>query len=170
MGRKILNWDEKIPQLAHEALMNNPDYSIALKLEAIAACENSSIQTVANQFNVQRQTIKNWIDRFASHGPKGLRRKPHSRRSKLTGEQKETILNWLRNQKDPNGNTIRWTLKELQFYIHQCFGVYVGITSIWLWLNKEGLSFKSIRRRTATLGGTSQASHDGLGEGLKNPS
>lgn len=150
--------------------MDNPDCNIALKLEAIAACEHHSIQAVADQFNVQRQTVKNWIDRFATHGAAGLRRKPHNRKSKLTIEQRDTILNWLRTQKDPSGNAIRWTLKELQFYIHQCFGVYVGITSIWLWLNKEGLSFKSIRRRIPALGSVDAATPVVFRENMKNPS
>ncbi len=66
------------------------------RLQAILSAKKHGIVKVAEIYNMSRETLRNWINRFKEEGSEGFAVKPgRGRRSKLTTEQKLTLKDYI---------------------------------------------------------------------------
>jgi transposase len=132
-------------------------HEILKKLQAIVAAASFPLETVAQVMGVAAETIWRWAKAYQKHGLEALYPKPKKpKASKLTKTQKEEVLVWLDERKNPAGERMHWTLERLQYSIMKEFGVSLGISTIWVWLRRENRGLKVPRPRHAKADITAQ--------------
>ena len=123
--------DTELARKAKEALDEQRDHRLCLKLHAIVAAAEQPITIVAEVMGVYRQTVWVWTKNFKQHGVDGLRDRPKGhRRAKLGSEQLAQVAKWLDAGRDSRGRCVHWTLSTLQREIKRRFGVKVGLTPL----------------------------------------
>ena len=118
-------------------------HGVIQKLRAIIAATSLPTSAVAAVLGVAVETIWRWAKAYEKDGLEGLY--PKSRRarpSKLSAEQKVEVLSWVDECKNQNGTDVHWTLERLRQAISDCFGIVLGINTLWVWLRKEGRKLK----------------------------
>lgn len=121
-------------------------YSIDLRERVIQANrdEGLSARAAAQRFGVGVTTAIVWIRRFTQQGETAPRRQGARYGCRLE-PHKRFILGLIEQRKDI-------TLAEIVEQLMCDRGVQVSITTVWYWLDRQGLTYKKngARRRTAT--------------------
>ena len=87
---------------------------------------------------------REWVKRFNAHGLAGLEDEPRSGHPRVHDETVRSALIGLALQK-PNtlGYPFQlWTLERLQTAFQERHGVHLSDSTIWTWLDEEGLGWK----------------------------
>ena len=123
---------------------------ILQKLQAIVAATSFPIETVAQVIGVTAESIWRWAKAYQKNGLEGLYPQPKKPKpSKLTPAQKDDVLAWIDECKNPAGERVHWTLERLQYSIMQEFGASLCINSIWVWLRRQNRVLKVPRPQHA---------------------
>ncbi len=121
------------------------DPGFARRLRAIAAIlRGASRNEAAYIGGMERQTLRDWVERYNSGGPDALsRRKPSGRPAKLTLSQRKALAALVLAGPGPARQEVaRWRLSDLAPVIKQRFGVKLDEVSIGRVL--RGLGFRYI--------------------------
>ncbi len=122
-------------------------YSLDLRERVIQASEEGlSARAAAERFAVSSATAARWVQRYRQHGepnarcpgkPCGSRLDPHA----------DFILGRVDQHKD-------MTLAEIVAQLKDQRGVSIGLTAVWRWLDRHGITYKKngARGRTTTSG------------------
>jgi transposase len=130
---------ETIAGMAEQA--SDPGY--ARRLRAMAAIlRGASRDEAASIGRMERQTLRDWVERFNEGGPEGLsRKKPSGRPAKLTPGQRKMLAEVvLAGPASSPHELARWRLCDLASLVSQRFGVELDEVSIGRTL--RGLGFK----------------------------
>lgn len=123
-------------------------HKVLQKLQAIVASSSFPMETVAQVMGVAAETIWRWTKAYKKHGLEGLYPKPKKpRSSKLSDDQKVEVLAWLDDRRSSAGDQVHWTLERLQHAIYQEFDIVLGVSTIWVWLRREGRVLKVPRQQ-----------------------
>lgn len=116
----------------------------ARRLRAIAAVLKGASRNVAAEIGgMQRQTLRDWVQRFNAEGPSGLlSRKPSGRPTKLSVVQKQELIDLLlaRDAK-AKYNISRWRLSDVAEIIRERFGVQLNEISVGRILRSFGVIY-----------------------------
>jgi transposase len=115
-------------------------YSADLRARVIkAASAGLSVRRAAAQFDVGVSTAIVWVRRFRQSGESGARRQGKPRGSQLD-PHRAYVLALVEETKDIS-------LAEIVERLDAEHGVRVGLTTVWKFLDRHGLTYKK-RRRT----------------------
>ena len=117
---------------------------------------------VARVLEVNPQSVRNWVKRYNTEGPSGLRDKPiKGRPKKIPEESLEIILKQI-----DKGEQI-WTLKKIQMTLRET-GTQASPTAIWYRLQRNGYNWKSGRKSRIKGNKKEKESFkkEGLGKGI----
>ncbi len=96
MPRPKLNIDPETIRKAEEELNKIKKSKLSIQLKGIIAASSHPVRQIADIFHVSPRSIFRWVAKFKEHGVTGLRDQPKGHmRSKLNGEQKMLIEEWL---------------------------------------------------------------------------
>ena len=116
----------------------------ARRLRAIAAVLKGASRNVAAEIGgMQRQTLRDWVQRFNAEGPPGLMsRKPSGRPTKLSAGQKQELIDLLlaRDAK-AKYNISRWRLSDVAEIIRERFGIQLNEISVGRILRSFGVIY-----------------------------
>lgn len=131
---------------AEQELKKIKSSKICIKLMAIIALKENSIETICSFFKINRMTLYRWAKKFSENGVNGLKdlSKGHNP-SKLEEEHKLIIRNWIVTGKDSCGNSVNWTLKRLQKELKKEFQIEISVMPLWTHLKKMRLAVKKPR-------------------------
>src|SRR5438105_15203031 len=102
------------------------DANQARRLLAIAAVyEGMDREEAARIGGMDRQTLRDWVHRFNTHGSNGLINiKPPGRRPRLSAEQREDLRELVEAGPDPQTDGVtRWRCVDLKRVLGERFGV-----------------------------------------------
>lgn len=120
------------------------DKSQARRLRAIAAIlKGASRHEAAAIGGMQRQTLRDWVQRFNMEGPAGLvSRRPSGRPAKLSPGQKRDLMAFLFSEtaKEPY-QVIRWRLADIVEIVKRRYGVELNEISVGRILRSAGLVY-----------------------------
>jgi len=147
MGRKVKDIDADLLLKADEAFEGfGLSGRIAWRLQAIRSLRHHSLNVVSSVIGIDRSRIKAWVKRFSEEGLAGLEDRPRKpKRSKLSEAQKAEVIRWVDTGRNHAGRDINWTLEKLRQSIEDEFGIRMGINTLWVFIRKEGYSFKRAR-------------------------
>ncbi|MDV7211265.1 transposase [Azotobacter beijerinckii] len=115
-------------------------YSVDLRSRVIdAAQSDGSIRQAARRFGVGVTTATRWVRRWREHGESSARRQGKPRGSCLDPHRDDLLALVER--------TCDLTLAEIVAHLRAEHGLSVGTTTVWKFLERQGLTFKK-RRRT----------------------
>ena len=120
------------------------DLGYARRLRAIAAIlRGASRHEAANIGGMERQTLRDWIERYNKGGPEGLnRKKPSGRPAKLTPGQKRMLgALVLAGPATMPHEATRWRLYDLALLVRQRFGVELDEVSVGRVLRELGFRY-----------------------------
>jgi transposase len=150
MARPKSVFSEDLAASAKADMVSLDHHKILQKLQAIVAATSFPIETVAQVMGVAAESVWRWAKAYRKAGLAGLYPQPKKpKTSKLTQAQKNEILAWLDERRNPAGKQVHWTLERLQYSIMKEFAVSLGITTIWVWLRRENRVLKVPRPRHA---------------------
>ncbi len=131
------------------------DRAHARRLRAIAAVlKGASRQQAAEIGGMQRQTLRDWVQRFNAEGLEGLaRRKSSGRPPKLSAGQKRELVALLSSAaaKKRHGVTL-WRLSAITQVIKERFGVELNEISVSRTLRSLGLIYDGSEWRSPDVG------------------
>ncbi len=111
-----------------------------LRVRVVAAVEaGTSRRQAAARFGVSVSSAIRWVGRWRDRGEIGARPQGGDRRSGRIEAQAGVLLSQLEQRPDV-------TLAELQAVLRER-GVAVGITTLWRFFERRGISFKKNRAR-----------------------
>jgi len=97
--------------------------------------------TVAGVFDVSRETLNRWINKFNARGIDGLIDAPRpGRPAHITPEQKQKYRTLIEHPEQA-GQT-HWTAKKFHGYLRQALDHDVGYRTVVRWLHEEGFRLK----------------------------
>lgn len=105
---------------------------------------------VADVVGVSPSSVYRWKDAYEDGGDEGLDSKPHKGGPSpmLSDEQLTALAALLQEGPQAHGfDTDLWTLKRIAVVIAQEFGVSVGQTTVWRYLQRMGWSCQKPERR-----------------------
>ena len=150
MARPKTVFSESLAASAKADMASLKHHKILQKLQAIVAATSFPMEIVAQVMGVAAESIWRWAKAYQKNGLEGLYPQPKKpKSSKLTPAQKENVLAWIDERKNPAGEQVHWTLERLQYAILQEFGVTLSIPSIWSWLRRENRALKVPRPQYA---------------------
>jgi len=120
------------------------------RLLALAAVfDGMDREEAARIGGMDRQTLRDWVNRFNRQGPEGLiNAKPPGRPPKLSQEQQEELRQLVEAGPDPQKHGIsRWRCVDLKRVLGERFGVDLSTVSLGRVLKKLGFSHISARPR-----------------------
>jgi putative transposase len=126
------------------------DANQARRLLAIAAVyEGMDREEAAPIGGMDRQTLRDWVHRFNTHGSDGLINiKPPGRRPRLSAEQKEELRALVEAGPDPQTDGVaRWRCVDLKRVLAERFGVDLSEVRLGGILKELGFSHISARPR-----------------------
>jgi len=141
--------DETLRKQADQDYERLRDGTEAMRLQAIIALGNGlPIPTICQFCRKSRKTIFRWVSDYKEHGLAGLSDSPKGHRQRhLTPQQEEEIKRWVREQVNPDGQAIHWTLEQLSLFILERMQVDISIPRLSYWLRTWGFSPKVPRPR-----------------------
>lgn len=122
----------------------------ARRLMALAAIADGKSRAEAAAVGLMdRQTLRDWVHRFNTHGPEGLiARKSPGRSSKLTLAQKQDLRTWVEEGPETaRPELARWRRADLAAVVKERFEVDCHETTIGRMLRELGFSHISARAR-----------------------
>jgi transposase len=131
------------------------DRAHARRLRAIAAIlRGASRQEAAAIGGMERQTLRDWVQRFNSEGPDGLlSRKPSGRPAKLAYAQKRELLALLTSPAVKERYGVgRWRLADIAALVKDRYGVRLNEISVGRMLRSLGVVYNGCEWRAATTG------------------
>lgn len=143
------------PEQLREISASLPDQNHARRLLAIAAILEGVNRTDAARIGgMERQTLRDWVHRFNSHGPEGLKnlRSP-GRPPKLDPSQQAELAEVIAAGPDPASGSGRWRLADLVDVIRERFDV-----------NHDAVSVGRIMRRLGYRYNGTEWQHTGANE------
>jgi transposase len=129
------------------------DANQARRLLAVAAVyEGMDREEAARIGGMDRQTLRDWVHRFNTHGPDGLINiKPPGRPPRLSAEQKEELRELVEAGPDPQTDGVaRWRCVDLKRVLGERFGVDLSEVRLGRILKELGFSHISARPRHPT--------------------
>ena len=132
---------EMLAGMAKQA--GDPGY--ARRLRAIAAIlQGASRSEAAYIGGMERQTLRDWVERYNEGGPEALyRKKPSGRPAKLTPAQRQMLAALVLAGSASNPCELaRWRLSDLAVFVQQRFGVELNGVSVGRVL--RGLGFRYV--------------------------
>ena len=148
MARPKSVFTESLAASAKADMVSLEHHKILQKLQAIVAATSFPMEIVAQVMGVAAESIWRWAKAYQKNGLEGLYPQPKKPKpSKLTPAQKDDVLAWIDERKNPAGEQVHWTLERLQYAILQEFGVTLGINTIWVWLRRQNRVLKVPRPR-----------------------
>jgi transposase len=105
--------------------------------------------TAAETCGMDRQTLRDWVHRYNAEGLRGLYdRKPPGARSKLTAEQRATLIELVEAGPDlARHGVVRWRRVDLRDELERRFGVVLHERSVGKVLKRLGYRRLSVRPR-----------------------
>jgi transposase len=109
---------------------------ISIKLKAIAALKNNSMLKVAEVFEINRNTLRNWVNSFAEGGVKALEAiRQTGQPSKLNNQQKEWVIEQVKDY------TKNWTIARLCLAVFDKFAIKISESTMRRVLKNSGFSY-----------------------------
>ena len=141
--------DEPLRKQAEKDYESLSDGTEAMRLQAIIALGNNlPIPTVCQFSRKSRKTLFRWVSDYKAEGLAGLSDDPKGHRQRhLTPQQEEEIKRWVREQINPDGQPIHWTLEQLSLTIRERMKVDISIPRLSYWLHTWGFNPKVPRPR-----------------------
>ena len=143
------------------------DKAHARRLCAIAAVlKGANRRAAASIGGMQRQTLRDWVERFNAEGPEGLiSRKPPGRPTKLSPGQKRELIAILASPSVKlHYGVSRWRLADIASLIQSRYGVALNATSVGRmlraleftddgeqWSPADGSSLSSVSQKWAPI-------------------
>jgi transposase len=126
--------------IARAALIK--DQGHARRLMAMAAIlTGASREEAAKVGGMERQTLRDWVQRFNEHGPDGLsRRKSPGRPPKLTEGQRKALTAHLQVA-IKSGGASDWRLSDVAGFVSEHFGVELDEVSVSRILREHGFRY-----------------------------
>ncbi len=144
MARPRTNVNQVVIRKAEMELSTIEGSGICVKLFAITALRDNSIEEVCQVFGINRVTLYRWIRKFKESGVSNLKDKPKGHlRSKLSATHKDAVRKWVAENKDAKGLPVKWTIKNLREEIHSEFGIDISHMPMCAHLKKMGIVLKS---------------------------
>jgi transposase len=131
-----------------QAASQTRDANAARRMLAIAlVLEGRSRAEAAASCGMDRQTLRDWVQRYNAEGPAGLsdRRSP-GRPPRLTPAQAQEVARWVRQGPElERHGVVRWRRVDLSAEIGRCFGVRLAARSVGRLLRRLGFRRLSVR-------------------------
>ena len=110
--------------------------ALALVLEGRPRSEAAALN------GMDRQTLRDWVQRYNAEGIEGLKsRRPAGRVPALTEQQKAELRELVVNRPDPEKDqVVRWRCQDIRAEVARRFSVEVHESTIGKWLNQFGLT------------------------------
>lgn len=117
--------------------------ALALVYDGVARHE------IARIIGCDRQAIRDWIIKFNTHGPEGLKDAPKTGRpGRLTPEQREQLKQLVLSEPDlAQDGVVRWRLKDLNDWMEREWGMRFSDSRLGKLLRELGLRKLSARPR-----------------------
>lgn len=112
------------------------------RLMAVAAIlTGASREEAARIGGIERQTLRDWVQRYNEEGPAGLlRRKSPGRPPKLTAGQRKALTAYVSEALD-SGAAARWRLSDLCELVNWRFGIELDEVSVSRILREHGFRY-----------------------------
>src|SRR3954452_23398893 len=126
------------------------DAAASRRMLALAlVLEGSSRADAARHAGMDRQTLRDWVHRYAAEGLPGLRDRPRSgRKPRLTAEQEAELATAVEQGPDPDRDgVVRWRRIDLKALIETRFAVGLHERSVGKVLRRLGFTRLSVRPR-----------------------
>jgi transposase len=109
-----------------------------------ASAHGETVPAIARQVGLSAFRVRAWLHRFNRHGLAGLADAPRSGRPRRHDETaRGTVIALARIKPQSLGLPFAlWTLARLQQALQERHGLWVTPTTIWKWLQAEGLAWK----------------------------
>jgi transposase len=142
-----------------------PDRSHARRVRAIAAIlDGKSRAEAARIGGMERQTLRDWVHRFNTEGPDGLKNlRPPGRPPKLTSAQQAELAGIIANGPDQRaqGAVSRWRLADVVRVIRDRFGIDHDEVSVGRIMRRLGYTYNGVEWRSASGPDDDGSDHDG---------
>src|ERR671929_2206572 len=124
------------------------DAAASRRMLALAlVLEGSSRAEAARHAGMDRQTLRDWVQRYNAEGLPGLHDRPRSgRKPRLTPEQEAELVTAVERGPDPDRDgVVRWRRTDLKALIEARFGVRLHERSVGKVLRRLGFARLSVR-------------------------
>jgi transposase len=139
------------------------DAAAARRMLALAlVMEGSPRGVAAETCGMDRQTLRDWVDRYNAEGLAGLsnRREGLGRKPLLTPEQAAVVAEWVRAGPDLAAHgVVRWRRADLARLIERRFGVRPDVRTVGKLLRRLGFRRLSVRPRHPAHDAAAQEAH-----------
>ena len=134
-------------ELLTEFIRSNPDpreLKRALAVKMVRAGQN--YYQIRDTLGVSLGFISKYLQKFETEGIEGLKLKHRGSRGYLTVEQKQALLNWLKQKN-------YWQLSELKTYLEVNYDVkFASLQSYYSLFGEAGISWKKTYAKRYPLG------------------
>lgn len=148
----LLVRNDYTPEGLEAVAASSKDKAQVRRLRAIAAVlKGISRREAAAIGGMQRQTLRDWVQRFNAEGPDGLvSRKPCGRPAKLSAGQKRELIAFLTSKAAKESYPVaRWRLADVAVIVRDRYGVKLNEISLSRMLRSLGLDYDGTEwRRT----------------------
>jgi transposase len=147
-----------------------PDRSHARRVRAIAAILDGKTRAEAASIGgMERQTLRDWVHRFNTDGPDGLKNlRPTGRPPKLTPSQRRELASIIANGPDAQAHGVsRWRLADVVRVIRDRFGVDHDEVSVGRIMKKLGYVYNGAEWRIAPPGTEGKSATEGADTGAR---
>ena len=145
----ITRRDPTAAELRTEAGRTKDARSARRMLALALVLEGKDRTTAAETCGMDRQTLRDWVQRYNAEGLSGLvNRRAPARPRQLAPEQMAALATWVEAGPDPERDgVVRWRRKDLQRRIEGAFGVEVHERTVGKYLAALGYRRLSVRPR-----------------------
>jgi transposase len=121
----VEDWHRKI-----ELIKDNGHKLKMLVIEKILSNPNVSRDEVVKTFFISKETMGKWIKQYNNDGLEGLKAKNPKGRGSGKGNKKYNDEVYVRLKEEMGKSDNKWTLKEMQFYLSEEFGIKPTLPTI----------------------------------------